>query len=384
MAVFFYAILKQPKVAIVADWLTVSGGAEAVIDSLHEIYPHAPIFTTVSVQEFVSFSDPQPSIKTSNLQKLPRAIRKRHPFLLHFLPKAIESLDLRDYDVIISSSSFVGKGVLTRPNQLHICYCHSPTRYLWGDWQEYIELFPMPKMMKRVLPKLLTKLRIWDLSAAQRPDQYIANSDFIATGIEKYYRRKAVVISPPVDTKRFATKTPQQKQNYYLGFGRLVPQKKFDVLIEAFKTMPEKQLVIAGTGRNEGELKKQAEDYKNITFLGYVPDDEIPELMSQAKALLFPQIEDAGITCLEALAAGTPVIAYGKGGATTTLQDGKTGIFFYEQTAQAIADAVERLATGNRQFASKDLIEHAKQYDKVLFQKKIKEFIEKAVKDFWK
>ncbi len=367
----------EPRVAIVADWLTVYGGAESVIESFTRLFPTAPIFTTVFVPERMKELGKHADVRTSFLQHLPARIRKKHPFLLPFLPRAIESLDVSAYDIILSSSSFLGKAVLTNPNQLHVCYCHSPARYFWGDWKGYLQYFPIPRLLKRFLPRCFTEYRQWDYFAAQRPDSYIANSCFIAKGIKKYYKRGSFVIPPPVDAERFHSGTREKKQDWYLGFGRLVPQKNFELLIRAFKMMPEKKLKIAGTGRNEKALKKLAGNARNIEFLGFVHDDFVPEMLGRAKALLFPQVEDAGITPLEALSSGTPVIAYGKGGVLSTLIDGETGVFIDKQTPKSLIEGIEKFESIEKNFSRKDLAVYAQQFSRDTFEKSIYAFLER-------
>lgn len=370
----FFCMYK-PKVAIVADWFTTSGGAESVVMSFSRIFPSAPLFTTVALPETVQLLSKKATLHTSFLNRLPRAFKKRHPVLLPFLPKAIESLDLSEYDIILSSSSFVGKGVLTRPDQLHICYCHSPSRYFWGDWQQYLKDFPLPGTLKFFLPRKLTRHREWDFFASQRPDLYLANSDFIAAGIQKYYRKPSEVVFPPVDREVFSEGLKYKREDWYLGFGRLVPQKKFDLLVRAFLKMPDKKLVIAGTGRNEEKLRKLARGAKNIVFMGYVSQEKVPEVMGKARALLFPQTEDAGITALESLSAGTPVIAHGEGGVQTSLVDGKTGVFFNEQTPQSLISAIRKFEKKENSFVPKKLSLYAEQFSRERFEKKIESVI---------
>ncbi len=366
------------KVAIVADWLTVSGGAEVVIKRMLKIFPSAHLFTTVYSEKDCPLRLAPERIHTSSLQRLPQALQKRHPFLLPWLPGAIEELDVSEFDIVLSSSSFVGKGVLTNPDQLHICYCHSPTRYLWGDWQQYLQDFPIPKPIKWLLPRYFTKLRQWDLFAAQRPDVYIANSEYIQQSIKKFYQRESHVISPPADIKRYQEGLAVKKEGYFLGFGRLVPQKRFDLLIDTFKKMPHQRLVIAGTGRNEKELKKRASGAQNIEFRGFVKDRDVPALLGKARALLFPQLEDAGITAIEALAAGTPVIAYGKGGVTSTLEHGKTGVFFDEQTPFVLERAIHEFEELEKKLDRKKLAEYAEQFGIERFDRELKTYVEKA------
>lgn len=365
------------KIAIVADWLTVSGGAEAVVRSILRLYPAAEVFTTIYEKNSCSLPVSYQHIHTSRLQHFPKFLRKRHALLLPFLPLAIESLDLSGFDIVVSSSSFIGKGVITHPQQLHICYCHTPTRYLWGEWQQYLRDFPIPKVVKVFLPRYFTHLRKWDVIAAERPDTYIANSEYIKDAIKKYYHRDAEVITPPTDWNRFRSGLQEQKADFYLSFGRLVPQKKVDLLIRTFRGLPDKKLVIGGTGRNEAELKKLAEGAPNITFIGYIDDAEVPALLGKARALLFPQLEDAGITALEALAAGTPVIAYGKGGVLTTLQDGVTGILFPEQSPVTLRKALTAFETLEPDLSRAALSAYAKRFSLEHFEQEIKHFVER-------
>lgn len=386
---------KLLKVAIVADWLTVFGGAESVIQSFTNIFPQAPIFTTVYIPEKMTRLGKHMQIHTSFLQKLPKKIRANHPFLLPFLPKAIETLNVSEFDIVLSSSSFVGKGVLTNPQQLHICYCHSPTRYFWGDWQNYLHNFPLPKWIKWFLPRRFTKYRQWDFFASKRPDIMIGNSHFIQKSIRKYYKRESEIIPPPVDVERFQNGIQEKKGDFYLYFGRLVPQKKVDILMAAFATMPKKKLIIAGTGRDAETLKKMAKKYDNILFLGFIKDDEVPQLLGSARALLFPQLEDAGITALEALAAGTPIIAYGKGGVRTTLCTEReretgdfskltTGVFFEEQTPESVQKGIKTFEKREKEFHRKKLQKHAAAFSRDIFEKKIQTFIEEKYSSYKK
>ena len=380
---------QKPKVAIVADWLTVFGGAEQVIERFTKIFPDAPIFTTVFVPENMGVLKNHKNVHTSFLQHFPRFLREKHPFLLPLLPKSIESLDVSEFDIVLSSSSFVGKGVITHPHQLHICYCHSPARYFWGTWKEYIRDFPLPRWIKYFFPRFFTAYRQWDFFAAKRPDIMIANSHFIQESIAKYYKRSSVVIPPPVDVNRFREGRREKKGDFYLYFGRLVPQKKVDLLIAAFRNMPEKKLIIAGTGRDMEKLKTIAKGAKNILFSGFVEDGDVPALLGSARALLFPQLEDAGITALEALAAGTPVIAYGKGGVLTTMTSKNndishhiendnilpTGVFFREQTPESVRWAIQMFEKHEKIFNRKKLQEHARTFDISIFDERIHTFV---------
>ena len=322
---------QPPKVALVCDWLTNFAGAEQVLLALTEIFPEAPIYTTVYNPERVTaFRDKQ--VITSYLQHWPWS--QKHQLYAPWRPAAVESLDLSDYEIVISSSSAESKGVITKPHTRHYCYCHTPTRYFWSDYHEYqsrLEFGWLNPLVKMFMPRMINKLRIWDRLAADRVDTFIANSQFVAQRIRKYYEREAVVIHPPVRTERF--RLAHSGGDYYLAVGRLIPYKAFDLLVHAFNANGLK-LKIAGTGPEYAKLKELARP--NIEFLGYVPDKELPTLYAHCRAFLFPQVEDFGITPLEAMASGRPVIALGRGGALETVVEGKTGTFFSEQTVDAL------------------------------------------------
>lgn len=374
--------MKKPKIAIVADWLTSFGGAESVIESFAQTFEDAPIYTTVFVNERFKLLFKEKIVRTSYLQKLPKFIRKNHRILLPFLPKAIESLDLSDFDIVLSSSSFVAKGVITNPNTLHICYCHTPARFLWDQPHQYLKNFPMPNFFKPFISRIFFKLRIWDKVSADRVDFFIANSDFTKNKITKMWRKESVVISPPVDFENFKKglklKNTKEK-DYYLWVGRLVSQKNIELLISTFNKTPEKKLKIAGVGHLEKKLKKMAINANNIEFLGFVENKDLPRLYANAKAIIFPQIEDAGIVPLESLSAGTPIIAYKKGGVLTTLNK-KVCVFFENQTVEDLKNALEKIEKNN--FQPNMLNKWAEQFSKENFEKKIINFINEKWKDF--
>ncbi len=375
-------IFEQLRVAIVADWLTNYGGAESVIESFTRIFPNSDLFTTVFVPEEMKSLGGK-KVKTSPLQILPRFIRKRHQSLLMFLPRAIESFDLSGYDLVLSSSSFVGKGCLTTPESLHICYCHTPTRYLWDSWQEYVKEFPFPRgfrWLRKLLPSRLSKLRIWDRFAAERPDVYIANSEFIAERIRKYYRKKSAVITPPVDFEKFSRGTREKKGDYYFSMGRLTPYKRFDLLVETFFRLPSKRLLIAGKGPHEKHLREMARDHPNIEILGYVSDDELVRLLGEAKGFLFPQIEDAGISLMEGMAAGTPVIALKKGGAMDIVREGENGVFFDVQSVRHVEKAIDHFESLT--FDRKKVQDSVKEYSREKFEERIEAFCREKWEEF--
>jgi len=356
------------KIAIVHDWLVSLGGAEEVILALHKIFPDAPIFTSLLSKECRSYL-PDASIQTSFLNKLPMAKKKRE-WLLPFLPLAFESFNFKGFDVVISSSAIAAKSIITQPEQLHICYCHTPTRFLW-----------MPAIDRR-MPKnffamaLATYLRVWDVFAAKRPDFFIANSLNTQANIWKYYRRKSEVVYPPIDFELYK-KVPLSKiGNYYLTISRLVWQKRIDIIIRAFikNGLP---LKIVGTGREEKKLKALAKGYKNIEFLGFVDNDTKKELLSHCKAFVFMSFEDFGIAPVEALAAGRPVIAYGQGGALEYVLPHKTGLLVEAQNEEALNNAIHQFEHLN--FDPEVCRRQAKKFDFPIFQKRIKEIVEREI-----
>lgn len=367
-------MLRNTKIAIVCDWLTTSGGAEKVILSLHKLFPHAPIYTTIYDPTKVKGFE-NATIHTSYLQHLPFSKRK-HQLYLGFMPRVFENFDLDEYDIVISSSHSCAKGIITKPHTLHICYCHSPMRYAWEDSINYIRNYDMNPIAKKLAPWFIHKIRLWDRLSADRVDFFVANSHHVQRRIQKYYRRPSSVIHPFIKPELFHNSS--ERQDFYLAVGRLTPYKKFDLLVETFNEtgLP---LKIVGTGISEKKLKEKAKE--NIEFLGFTSDEELRDLYSKAKALVFPQLEDFGIIPLEAMASGCPVIAYKKGGATETVIDGKTGIFFDEQNVDSLKHALRKRST--IKFHHKAITDHARQFSEDRFQKEIIQLIEKKWKD-WK
>ena len=318
------------KIALVHDYLIQDGGAEKVLEVLQETWPEAPTFVLFfDEKKMPAFKGKD--IRTSFLQKLPLALTK-YQWYISLMPAATEQYDLREFDVVISSTSAFAKGVITRPDAVHICYCHTPTRYLWTDSQSYVNELHVPKFVKTLLPLLLSKLRMWDQQAAQRVDFFVANSQTVADRIKKYYRRDSEIIYPPVDTNHFHI-SPKPK-TYFLAGGRLVAYKRYDLIIEACNKTGV-ALKIFGNGPVEADLKKIANS--NIEFLGRVSEKEQRELYANAKAFIHPQEEDFGITPVESMASGRPVIAYRKGGATETVVEGLSGEFIETQTVEELA-----------------------------------------------
>ncbi len=357
------------KIALIHDWMVSIAGGEQVLLAIHELYPKAPIYTSVYRKEkFPQLKNTK--VTPSFLQKIPFA-KSKHQMFPHLRPLAFENFDLGKYDVVLSSSHAEAKGVITKPETLHICYCHTPTRYYWSGYHEYVRnprYGVLNPLVKLVMPYLINYLRIWDRAAADRVDYFIANSQFVADRIKKYYGREATVIYPPVNVSQF--KPAKKIKDYYFAFGRLIPYKRFDLIVEAFNDLG-LPLKIAGAGSELKKLKKMAK--KNIEILGYVTDEELKTLYAEAKAFIFPAEEDFGIAPVEAMASGRPVIAYGRGGALETVKPGVTGVFFKEQTTQCLIDTIRKFDPDV--FQSTKIRQHALQFDKAIFQKKIKDFV---------
>ncbi len=362
------------KVALLHDHLNQVGGAEKVLLAFHELFPKAPVYTLNYNEETTKGIFKHLDIRTSFIQKLPLA-KNHFKWYLPWMPAAVENFDLTDYDVVLSDCSALIKGVITRSDTLHICYCHTPTRYLWSDTHRYTEELNQPAIIKKMLPLYLKKLRIWDRLAADRVEKYIANSQFVAQRIKKYYKRDSVVIHPPVETSRF--QQADHFENFYLLVSRLRPYKRVDLAIQAFNNL-KIPLKIVGTGEEESKLKKLAGP--TIEFLGALTDEKLKDLYSRCRAFINPQEEDFGIAAVEAMAAGRPVIAYKAGGAKESVIEGKTGVFFEEQTWEDLADAVVRFKP--EQFNPKAIRKHASQFDVEQFKGKIKDIVEKSWQEF--
>jgi len=365
------------RVALVHDYLNQYGGAEKVLEVFAEIFPNAPIYTLICDKKIADRIFPKKDIRTSFLQKIP-FIKKHHRFFPPLMPLAIEKMDLSDFDIVISDSAAFAKGVITKPETLHICYCHTPIRYAWDDSHKYVREFSMSKLAKIFVPLFMNYLRLWDREAAYRVDRFLCNSNFVAERIRKYYKQEPAVIYPPVDGG-FLKPSNRSPQNYYLMVGRLLVYKRFDIAIEAFNRL-ELPLKIIGNGPEMDKLKKMAN--WNIEFLGELRGEDLREYYQNCRALIFPQEEDFGIVALEAMACGRPVIAYRGGGALESVLGGKTGVFFDEQTVDSLAEAVRKFDPVR--FNPKFIRRHALKFDKRIFKEKIKDFIEKSWKEFKK
>lgn len=364
------------KLALVHDHLNQFGGAERVLLNMCSLWPESKIYTLLydDTQLGKWFADKK--IEESFISKLPGS-RGRFKWYLPLMPAAVEQFNFSQYDVVLSSVSGLAKGVIVNPEALHICYCHTPTRYLWSDTHTYTEELHQPWLVKKILPPLLTYLRMWDYMAAQRVDVFLANSQFVARRIKKYYHREARVIYPPVDTSQI--KISDETDDYFLMVSRLRPYKRVDIAVKAFNKLGLK-LKIIGTGEEEVHLKKMAKS--NIEFLGALPDAERNRYYSRAKAFLYPQEEDFGITAVEAMAAGRPVIAYRAGGATESITEGVSGTFFDEQTWEALADAVIRFDVA--QYDPQTIRNHALQFDAAIFKQNLQQVVSEEWDKFYK
>lgn len=369
------------KTAIVHEWFIDVMGSEKCVQSFVNIWQDADIFTLV---DFLENSDRDKILKgksttKSFIQKLPFA-KKHYRNYLPFFPLAVEQLNISGYEIIISSSHAAAKGVLTNSNQLHICYCHTPIRYAWDLYFEYLEKSGLNKGFKGMLAKwFLHKIRMWDFTTSSRVDYFIANSNHIAKRIKKIYNKEAVVIYPPVDVDDFKLKV--QKEDYYLIVARFVPYKRVDLIVEAFSQMPDKKLIVIGSGPDEEKVKKFASG--NIEFLGQQPFENLVGYMQNAKAFLFAAEEDFGITIVEAQACGTPVIAYKKGGASETVIHGQTGILFEHQNCKSVINAVNEFEKNVNNFDPVKISSHARKFSRQDFEKNISEFVNEKSKIFF-
>ncbi len=358
------------RIALVHDYLVQDGGSERVLLALHELYPRAPIYTLFHNPERTHPGFKHADIRTSDLNKLPFA-RKRYQWYLPFMASAVESFDLTGFDLVVSSSSTFAKGVIAAPEALHVCYCHTPTRFLWQERNDYVNELPQPKFIKRILPTFLHQLRQWDAIAARRPDVLITNSRTSQQRIRRYYQREAEIIAPPVDVERIPFTT--KPGTYWLTGGRLVAYKRFDLAVRAFAKL-NVPLKIFGEGPEMEKLKKIAGP--KTEFLGHITDDAKIQLFRDAIAFLHPQIEDFGITAVEAMAAGRPIIAFGQGGAAETVLNGVTGTFFEVQCWEDVGNAVLRFDPGS--FDPRKIRQHAETFGKPRFLEQMKERLDRA------
>ena len=369
--------LESLKVAIVHEWFVDYSGSERVVEQMLNVFPQADLFAQVEylpdrLKGFIKHK----KVTTSFIQKLPKSKTKYRNYL-PLMPLAVEQFDLSGYDLVVSSNHAVAKGVITGPDQLHICMCYSPIRYAWDMTHQYLKQSGLDTGLKGWLAKYyLYKIRIWDSRTANGVDQFIAISKFIARRINKAYGRKSTVIYPPVDINAFDLCTP--KEDYYLTASRMAPYKKIDLIVEAFSKLPEKRLVVIGEGPDFKKIKKIAGP--NVELLGYQPHEVLKKYMQRAKAFIFCAEEDFGIVPVEAQACGTPVIAYGKGGVLETIVENETGVFFNRQHVDDIISAVGYFEDNQKKFSPEKIRENALRFSIERFITEFKMFIENEIK----
>jgi len=368
--------MENVKVALVHDWLTGQRGGEKVLEVLAEIFPQAPIYTLFHFPGSQTAEIEKKEIRTSFLQRFP-FLKERYRFYLPFFPLASELFDLQEYDLIVSTSHCVAKGVIPHPDALHVCYVHSPMRYAWNQYFPYFAPSRLSFFSRIFIPPIIHYLRLWDESSSQRVDFFIANSRNVARRIEKYYRRQAEVIHPPVDIHFFQPEGGGQEKEYYLIVSALVPYKRIDLAIETFNQSGI-SLKIVGQGPDFKKLKKIARP--NVEFLGSLLPQDLLQAYQGAKALILPGEEDFGITSLEAQACGIPVLAYGRGGATETVIPGETGLFFEELSAESLGKALDKLK--GLEFNKNTIRSNAMNFSREIFKEKLSLFLHKKWSEF--
>jgi glycosyltransferase involved in cell wall biosynthesis len=356
------------KVAIIHYWLVGMRGGEKVIEALCEMYPQADIFTHVYIPDMISDRIRQHRIIPTFINSLPRAARMYKSYL-PLMPLALEQLDLRGYDLIISSESGPAKGILPPPEAIHVCYCHTPMRYIWNMYHEYRN--GAGRLTRLMMPALSHYLRMWDVTSSSRVDSFVANSATVARRIDRYYGKDSVVIHPPVDTGAFSIAAPSELGDFYLMAGELVSYKRPDLAIRSFNEMKLK-LVVIGGGEMLDEIRRIAGP--TITVMGQQPFDVLKQHYARCRALIFPGEEDFGMVPVEAMASGRPVVAFGRGGATETVAPGVSGVLFAEQSVEAISQAVRSLA--NMEIDPTRIAAHASQFGRAQFFDKMRAHIE--------
>lgn len=366
------------KVAFVHDWFSKVGGSEKVAREIISLYPDCDVFTLVNFLEGKEKIDilqgHEP--KVSFIQKLPKA-KNKHQYYLPIFPYAIEKFDLSEYDLILSSSHAVSKGVLTNANQIHVCYCHTPMRYAWDLYHQYLKLTGLNTGIKSLFVKhTLNRLRNWDQLSSQRVDYFVANSYYVGKRIKKNYGRESHVIYPPVDIDKFNLQ--EEKKDYYMTMSRMVPYKRMDLVVEAFSNLPDRKLIVIGDGPDFKKIQNLTKGCDNIKLLGYQPNETVKKYMEGAKAFVFAADEDFGITSIEAQACGTPVITYGKGGSLETVINNKTGRYFKEQSVEEIVDAIMGFEKEGIEFTPAQIREHATKFDRHRFRYLFKEYVDEV------
>ena len=369
-------IIIYMKVALIHDHLMQRGGAEKVLQVLAAMYPDAPIYTLMYDQKVIDDFFPGRRIEASIIQRLPGG-KRFYRWFMPFMPMAVEFFDLRPFDLVISSTSSFAKGVITAPDTMHVCYCHTPTRYLWSDTHQYINELSYNKYFKKIISLILNYIRIWDRQAADRVDFFITNSRTSLRRLKKYYRRDAPIVYPSININEFYVS--ETLGDYYLAGCRLVPYKRIDIVIEAFKELG-KPLKIFGNGIDKERLMKLAAGASNIEFLGRISDKEKARVYSECKAFVNPQLEDFGITPLEAMASGRPVIAKNAGGSLENIVEGETGVFFKSESADGIIEAVRKLEAID--IDPDKIREHASRFSQERFKKEIETIIASEYKKY--
>ncbi|EET48107.1 glycosyltransferase [Thalassobium sp. R2A62] len=357
------------KVALVHYWLVGMRGGEKVLEEVCKLYPNADIFTHVAIPENLSETLRAHNITETFIAKLPGA-RKHYQKYLPLMPKALEALDLTDYDLVISFEAGPAKGIIVRPDAQHICYVHSPMRYIWDQYHVYRD--QAGRLTKLIMPHIAHKMRIWDTTSAARVDHFIANSSFVAERIKKFWRRDATVIYPPVDVDAFAQSRPVQVSDFYLYAGELASYKRPDIAVEAF-TKSGRRLVVIGEGSERKELEAAAGP--NITFLGRVSFATLKDYYSRCRALIFPGVEDFGIVPVEVIASGRPVIALGRGGALDTVTHDMTGVLFEEATPDSLAKALNYFEQNEKNFQIKETSSFAEPFSPFEFRNKFSNYV---------
>lgn len=366
------------NIAFVHEWLTSFVGSEKVLEAVLELFPGAPVYALVYDAERLQHTRfAQHPVYTSFIQRLPGAVKKYQRYL-PLMPLAVEQFDLSGYDLIFSSSHAVAKGVLARANQLHISYVHTPIRYAWDLYFQYLREANLTRGIKSLLARLILHyVRLWDATTASRVDVFVANSRYVARRIWRTYRRRAHVIYPPVEVNRFNPGRP--REDFYLTLSRFVPYKRVDLIVSAFTRM-KRPLVVIGDGPDFEKIKRLAGP--NVQLMGYQPDEVVRDHMERCKAFVFAAEEDFGITPVEAQAAGAPVIAYGRGGVTETVVAGKTGLFFQKQSEESLIEAVDAFERDSHSFDPEIIRRHAERFSRERFQREISALIEQAWKKF--
>jgi len=360
----------QPRIAIVHEYLTRMGGAEKTAKVIADLFPDAPVFTLLYDQEKCGADFPAARVRTSPLQKFPKFLRRRPKFLLPFFRTAIESFDFSDFDLVISSSSAFAHGIVLPLETKHICYCHSPARFLWDYSHEYLRENKMTGLKKLFIGSMLKDLRIWSRLSAHRVDQFLANSVTVQKRIQKYFRRESEVVHPPVEVSKI--KMSGHHENYFLIVSQLTQYKRIDLAISVFNKL-RRRLVIVGDGPQRSFLQSIAG--KTIEFHGRKSDAEVAELLKNCRGFVFPGEDDFGIAPVEAMAAGKPVLAFARGGATETVIHKKTGILFDEQSPESLENALAELFANERKFQPAKIRSHAKKFARAEFERKISEIV---------